>query len=360
MPPATKKTDDNTETGHSDQHSDQHSHQHSDQHSDQHPKPKPKVNTMTAPFTTIINPLYQITSTGVPQLLTFWINGGSDVVLQARNNYSTADEPTFSDTATEGTGPLENPSSLTSFVYQALVRAKFLVRVRGHPLCVYGISPKKEIVRVSPTFQVVDSVNCNIEKNAPSLAGCSDGADAAWLYYFKTNTVGRQELKEYDVSGKQLTPYVGTVETDPYSKLAAVYIDAKTRCVFFQITGDKDSNIGMVDPITGSNGIITSATNVLPNSPIAACLVEDAIWVYYLDKSENIMKLIIGVANVAAGGTAFASIPAPTSVNSDTPLKYSSLSASPSPIDRNTYVTYALPAGSNPIMRCFVDPWPSK
>ncbi|KAF3317555.1 hypothetical protein TWF173_010323 [Orbilia oligospora] len=324
MPPATKKTDDNTETGHSDQHSDQHSHQHSDQNSDQHPKPKPKVNTMTAPFTTIINPLYQITSTGVPQLLTFWINGGSDVVLQARNNYSTADEPTFSDTATEGTGPLENPSSLTSFVYQAL-------------LCVYGISPKKEIVRVSPTFQVVDSVNCNIEKNAPSLAGCSDGADAAWLYYFKTNTVGRQELKEYDVSGKQLTPYVGTVETDPYSKLAAVYIDAKTRY-----------------------GIITSATNVLPNSPIAACLVEDAIWVYYLDKSENIMKLIIGVANVAAGGTAFASIPAPTSVNSDTPLKYSSLSASPSPIDRNTYVTYALPAGSNPIMRCFVDPWPAK
>ncbi|TGJ72324.1 hypothetical protein EYR41_004226 [Orbilia oligospora] len=331
MSPATKKTDDHTETG----------------HSDQHPKAKPKVDTMTTPLTTIINPLYQITSTGVPQLLTFWINGGSDVVLQARNSYGTSGEPTFSDTATEGTGPLENPSCLTSFVYNAL-------------LCVYGISPKKEVVRVSPTFQVVDSENCNIEKNAPSLAGCSDGVNAAWLYYFKTNPVGRQELKEYDISGRQLTPYVGTVETDPYSKLAAVYVDSKTRCVFFQITGDKDSNIGMVDPVTGSNGIITSATNVLPNSPIAACLVEDAIWVYYLDKSLDIMKLVIDVANIAAGGTAFASIPAPTLLNSDTPLKYSSLSASPSPIDRNTYVTYALSPESSPIMRCFVDPWPAK
>ncbi|KAF3923186.1 hypothetical protein ABW20_dc0109381 [Dactylellina cionopaga] len=137
------------------------------------PKPKPKANTMTTPFTTIINPLYQTTGTEDPQLLTFWIDGGSDLVLQARTSYTTINEPVFTTNSTEeDTGPLENPSSLTSFVYNSL-------------LSVYGITPKKDVARISPTFDIVDPENANVQHFAPSLAGCSDGQNSAWLYYFK-------------------------------------------------------------------------------------------------------------------------------------------------------------------------------
>ncbi|KAF3923001.1 hypothetical protein ABW20_dc0103518 [Dactylellina cionopaga] len=157
----------------------------------------------------------------------------------------------------------------------------------------------------------------------------------------------------------QLGTTLGSVEVDPYSKLAAVYVNESTRRVFYQITGDKDSCIGMADPVVGTNGAIQSTSGVLDKSPITACAVGDSIWVYYLDTSRNIKKLILSQDNVAQGSAGMNPGPLPSILNGDTPLNSSLLSANPSPSSSKTYLTYAVPPEENPKMRCYVDEWPA-
>jgi hypothetical protein len=172
----------------------------------------------------------------------------------------------------EPTGLIRNPSQIAAFRFQNLIR-------------VYGITDADSTISLlSPGLQ---QTQYQTDTSIGSLGGCSDGGNAAWIYYLKSNP---QTIMELDLAVNNATMLLSSSILQNTTLAAFWDPVGSQRVLVYQST---KSTIMLYFPIQGTSSEATGTDVAATNTPIAACShpSKSRYYVYFLINSKTDFRI---------------------------------------------------------------------